>query len=144
MDKKEFGEKVPGVQYKERIAAYALILDKWNNIAVINTSRGNFLPGGGLEKEETLQECLHRELLEETGYKIEIDKFFDKAVLYQYSPKLNCCLKGIGYFYTANLLEKTCESIEEDHNLVWMDIEEASKTMLLEHQAWAIEQINNM
>jgi sterol 3beta-glucosyltransferase len=45
----EFGEKTPGIEYKERKAAYALILDDFENVAIISTKRGNFLPGGGLE-----------------------------------------------------------------------------------------------
>ncbi|WBW94933.1 C-GCAxxG-C-C family (seleno)protein [Oceanirhabdus sp. W0125-5] len=144
LDNKEFGEKVPNVEYKERVAVYALIVDNSKNIAVINTSRGNFLPGGGLEINETLQECLHREIIEETGYKIEIDRFICKAVLYEYSPKLKRYIKGIGYFYKADLLEKACDAKEEDHNLSWLRIDDAKNNMLLEHQAWAIEQISNL
>jgi 8-oxo-dGTP diphosphatase len=84
---------------------------------------------------------LHRELLEETGYTIKINQFIGTAVLYEYSPKLNTYIKGIGYFYISSLVEKICEPKEEEHHLIWMKIKEASESMLLAHQAWAIEQV---
>jgi 8-oxo-dGTP diphosphatase len=140
---KEFGEKTEGIQYKERKAVYALIVNENDEIAVIKTERGYFLPGGGLEKNETIKKCLHRELLEETGYSIEIKKFIGTAAIYEFSPKLKEYLKGIGYFYKVNLIKKISEPIENDHYLVWLKKEEAINSMLLEHQNWAIKELDN-
>ena len=41
-----------------------------------------FLPGGGIEGTETKDECLHRELLEELGWEIEIDQYIGNAMRY--------------------------------------------------------------
>lgn len=43
-----------------------------DKVLSVQNSRGHyFLPGGGIENEESYQECLEREMLEETGYRGE-------------------------------------------------------------------------
>ena len=49
-------------------------------------------------------------------------------------------MHSIGNFYLAKLVGKVSEPIEEDHELVWLEIEEAYEKLLLEHQVWAIKQ----
>ena len=50
------------------------------------SKRKLLLPGGGMEGTETKDECLHRELLEELGWKIEIDQYIGNAMRY-FLPK---------------------------------------------------------
>lgn len=59
---------VEPLDYDERRAAKAVVVDEENNILTL----GQFLLGGGVEKEETYEEALHREVLEEAGIQIEI------------------------------------------------------------------------
>lgn len=138
MDELEFGIRINGVKYIERPGVYGLIFDKQMRIAVIKTSTGYFLLDGGLDGDETHDQCLQRECLEETGYRVRLCEFIGKASAYIYSTKLNCYLKGTGYFYIAELIEKTEYKIEDDHELIWMYPEKAAKMMFLENQAWAI------
>ncbi|GAE47353.1 NUDIX hydrolase [Mesobacillus boroniphilus] len=52
----------------ERVAIRAIIMVN-NRILLIQSSRGDFkFPGGGLEENESHEECLIREVREETGY----------------------------------------------------------------------------
>ncbi|PRP94415.1 NUDIX domain protein [Bacillus sp. M21] len=53
-----------------------------SKIAVIQKEDRYFLPGGGIEGTETKDECLHRELLEELGWEIEIDQYIGNAMRY--------------------------------------------------------------
>ena len=59
---------------KSREACRGIIIkdDKILLTYEVNTDQW-FIPGGGLEKDETLQECIVRELAEETGCIIEPD-----------------------------------------------------------------------
>lgn len=56
-----------------RTAARAVLIDKDYRVALINaTNRGYYkLPGGGIDEGELISEALHREVLEEAGYRLE-------------------------------------------------------------------------
>ena len=64
----------PGKDYVFRQGARAVLLDDKDRVALIHSvNRGWYkLPGGGREANELWRENLNRELLEETGYKVEI------------------------------------------------------------------------
>ena len=133
-----FGEKLQGINYTERAGAYAVILNNERKVALIKTSTGYFLPGGGMDHDENFKECLKREILEETGYSVSITGWIVKASKYHYSDTLKFYMHGIGYFYRADLGEKLSEPIETDHILVWHDVDEAVQLLFLEHQKWAV------
>ena len=64
-----FGEKLEGIEYTDRIGVYGIVFNNEGKIALIMTPGGYFLPGGGIENTESHRMCLHREFMEETGYK---------------------------------------------------------------------------
>ncbi|MFC3773825.1 NUDIX domain-containing protein [Paenibacillus sp. GCM10012303] len=49
---------------------------------ILTASGHYFLPGGGMDEGETPEECLRREVLEETGYQIKIGAYIGKAQRY--------------------------------------------------------------
>lgn len=138
----EFGEILEGIEYRDREAVYGLVFNHEGQIGVIQTPRGYFLPGGGIEVGENHVQCIQRKFLEETGYSIEIDDYIGCGVLNGFAPKMNAYLKMIGYFYKVKLIEKVLTPVEVDHAFMWMDQGEASKAMKLENQAWAIRSLN--
>src|ERR1044071_1869066 len=78
----EFGTRVPGIDYIERPGVYAVIENSHNQIAVIKTRTGYFLPGGGIEPVETAIETLRREVMEETGDQVLVLAEIGEAVEY--------------------------------------------------------------
>lgn len=80
------------------------------------------------------------ECLEEAGISVEVKDFICNGDLYRWSDTLKVYMHSIGNFYLAKLVGKVSEPIEEDHELVWLEIEEAYEKLLLEHQVWAIKQ----
>lgn len=68
------------------VGVSGLVRDDQNRILLLkHTYRGNKpwgLPGGGLQPGESLEECLDRELMEETGLKVEIEAMLSGAAHY--------------------------------------------------------------
>ena len=134
---KTFGIK-ENVTYTDREGAY-LIPIRNNQIGVIQTPKGYFFLGGGLQKNESHTMCIERECLEEAGYTVKIEQKLCSAETYLEH-------EVIGYFhpmqtyYVGQLLEKVQVAMEEDHILVWAEFEKLKGRMYLEMQNWALEQ----
>lgn len=84
------------------------------------------IPGGKPEGNETLEECIHRELFEETGYKCNITKKLSTKYLTkkpQTGEEVNIEL----YHFRAELTDKI-ESYENfshnGHEIHWLSISE--------------------
>ncbi|MGG3478631.1 NUDIX domain-containing protein [Peribacillus frigoritolerans] len=136
---KIFGEKIDGLDYQIRKGVYAIVFNsKKDKILTVKNSRGHyFLPGGGIVNNEGNQECLEREMLEETGYKVSIGSFIGNAKRYFQSTK-NEPLINDGYFYLAELLDKIQEPIEDDHFIKWIEIKSVRELLVHEHHCWAV------
>jgi len=132
-----FGEKKEKIEYINRIGVYGIAFNNDGKIALIKTSGGYFLPGGGIENSESHRMCLHREFMEETGYEISIGKYIGKASLYHIT-KTYQYMNGTGCFYIVKLKEKVSDNIEKDHELLWKEPKECVENLFLKHQAWAI------
>ncbi|WP_430789617.1 GNAT family N-acetyltransferase [Virgibacillus flavescens] len=136
-----FGDKIAGLDYRYRKGVYAVIFNAAKDkIAIIRGSRGKyFLAGGGVENNENDAECLERELLEETGYEIEIGTFIGRAQRYFHSTRNEPILSD-GYFFLAKLKSKVQEPIEEDHFLEWVTAETVPNLLESDNQVWAVKE----
>lgn len=81
------------------------------------------IPGGGLEKGETLEECCIREVREETGYIVKPTRHF--LTLNEYYE--NC--RYVGYYYICEVTGKGEQELtpwEKERGLTaeWMPFEE--------------------
>lgn len=139
MNKIKFGEKAEGIDYRLRKGAYAVIFNAAKDkAAIVKTSNERyFLPGGGIEKQELPEECLQRELLEETGHEIKIGSFIGNAMRFFHSAQ-NGPILSDGYFYLAELGPKVQEPTEADHFLTWVPVEQLQELLVHEHHYWAV------
>ncbi|HDR8172645.1 TPA: NUDIX hydrolase [Bacillus thuringiensis] len=140
MSKLTFGYKKPTEQYVLRPSCYAIIFNSSSKIAAIQKGGRYFLPGGGMEGDETKDACLHRELLEELGWVIEIDQYIGNTARYFYAEKEETYYLNDGFFYIANMVQKQTENCEDDHVLRWMSPLLAVELLIHDHQKWAVEQ----
>ena len=110
---------------KERIGSRAIVTDCGKILLTHELNTNVYMsPGGGLEAEETLEECCKRELLEETGYKVIPEQRF--VTVKEYCPEalyinnyFTCSIAGTG--------ERHLTDIEIEHGCVaeWVEIEKA-------------------
>ncbi len=133
-----FGIK-ENVEYATRIGAYVIPI-KENKIAVIKTAKGYFLIGGGKEENETDEQCLKRECLEETGYGITIEKKLCSAELYTYHEKIGY-FNPVQTYYVGKINNQIQFPKESDHEFVWLNVDEIKDNMYVDMQNWAIEQM---
>ena len=131
-----FGNK-ESVQYIDRQGAYIIPI-KNDNIAVVQTSKGYFLLGGGLNPFERDEECIERECFEEIGYTVSIKNKIGSAETYYKSPTIGY-FHPIQTYYIGELLEKVQVPTESDHKLVWLRYNELKGKMYLDMQNWALE-----
>lgn len=122
---KQFARAYSYPPERTRVGCRALIV-KDNKVLLSCEQRKNVYmsPGGGLEEGETLEECVIRELAEETGYKVEPIKAFVKVKEYAYEV-----LWENNYFICEIVGE--CErhltenEIYNSVNPVWVEFEKA-------------------
>ena len=135
----EFGSRLDGIDYIDRRGAYAVIENNDKQIAVIETGYGYFLPGGGIDCDETEVDALKRELMEEIGYQVSVLAELGAAVEFIKAAREEKYYQIRSKFYKAQLDSKIGEGIEQDHRLVWLLQEDALKLLTRQSQVWAVQ-----
>lgn len=135
----EFGTRQDGIDYVDRPGAYAVIENNEGQIAIIETSNGYFLPGGGMDTGESEIDTLKREILEEIGYQAAMLLEIGEAVEYikAYSDEQHYQIRS--RFYKVQIGSKVEEEVEKDHRLVWLWQEDAIKLLKRQGQVWAVQ-----
>jgi 8-oxo-dGTP diphosphatase len=135
-----FGERLPGVKHIKRPGAYALIFDAQRRLAVIQTRRGCFLPGGGIQAGESPEEGLRREIREECGLEILILSKLGESLDYLYASQDRQYFEIHSQYYLAEAGATTGSPSEEGQVLVWLPVEAAIAQLQRPGQAWAVKQ----
>ncbi|MDB5266513.1 MAG: ADP-ribose pyrophosphatase [Parcubacteria group bacterium] len=112
-------------EYPIRLVAKVVILDKENNILLFN----NYLPGGGVESGETMEEGLKRECLEEVGAVVTIEK--ELGVVIQYRDFIQKKYEIHGFLTRLISLQNPISTQKDEigKNRHFMKISEAKKML---------------
>lgn len=86
---KEFGIQETGKEYVPRRGGYAVIFKEKDEVGVIESPRGDNLPGGGKLKGEAIKKTVSRETLEESGLVVQVRSLLGVADELVYSQKEN-------------------------------------------------------
>ncbi len=136
---KTFGEPVEGAEYYHRVGAYLVVVHD-ERLAAIKLAKGYFLPGGGVEVDETHEECILREALEEIGYEVRVDELIASADAWDTHPKVGA-FHPIQYYYSGELLDPLLEDGGTDGTrLEWIPIGKLDELLFVPMQRWAVRQ----
>ncbi len=110
---------------RERAAGRAIIIENGKILLTHEKNTGVYMtPGGGLEGNETLEECCRREVGEEAGYEIEVTQPFITVKEYSFET-----LYISNYFLcrVTGTCHNSLTEIEKEHGAVpeWISIEKA-------------------
>ncbi|MBS8263890.1 NUDIX domain-containing protein [Mesobacillus boroniphilus] len=118
----------------ERIAVRAIIMAN-NRILLVQSNRGDFkFPGGGLEINESHEECLKREVREETGYiHCIVNNKFGTVIERRMDEYItNAVFQMTSHYYLCKLAteEKLAQQLDEyeailDFTPKWVSLEDA-------------------
>ena len=84
------------------------------------------LPGGGIDPEESPIQALHREVMEETGWRIAAPKRLGAFRRFIFMPDYNQWAEKICHIYVARPTQQICEPLEPSHFTTVMDPTEAA------------------
>ena len=120
-----------------RPSAYALVRNTRGEWALVRTPQGCFLPGGGMEPEETPQQTVKRESREECGFVLDPGPVAARAIQFVYSTEEEEYFEKVCEFVEAELIALV-EPSEDDHELLWLDLDQALKFLSHESHRWAL------
>ncbi|MEL7216224.1 MAG: NUDIX hydrolase [Pseudomonadota bacterium] len=127
---RRYGEQVlPGKPYRDRPGAYAIIGNGSGQVllaATTNEGEDFLLPGGGIDPGEQPLQALHREVLEETGWRIAAPLRLGAYQRYVFMPDYGFWARKICTIYLARAVRPLMDPLEPDHTPIWMDAEEAA------------------
>jgi 8-oxo-dGTP diphosphatase len=130
---KTFGQYDPSLNYYHRTGAYLVVVQD-GLVAAIEHRLGYLLPGGGIEDDETHEECLLRECLEEIGYDVRVDELITSADAWDTHPKVGP-FHPIQYYYSGELLDQYAECGSDGTKLCWVTPDQLGVPM----QRYAVE-----
>ena len=123
----------PGRRYRERPGAYAVILEGSDVLVTEEQSEREFqLPGGGLDPGEGALAALHRECLEETGWRIRVIRRLGAFQRYAYMPNYGIWAHKVCHIYLARPVLQLGPPSEAGHAAVWMPVATALARLSIE------------
>ena len=119
---RRFGERiVRGKLYRARPGIYAIIHDG-RDLLITEQSDPMpeyQLPGGGIDNNEHPIQALHREVLEETGWRIAIDRRLGVYQRFCFMPEYDLWARKICQIYVCRAVIQKSAPSEAGHSAIW-------------------------
>jgi 8-oxo-dGTP diphosphatase len=134
----QFGDQISGVDYVLRPGGYLVVRNSKSAIAVVATTRGYFLPGGGIEAGESAEQAAVREANEECGLSVVLKDSLGTADEFVFSGAEGLYYRKRCSFFSADFVSCNGDG-EPDHRLMWMSVDEAVSRLSHKSQVWAVK-----
>jgi 8-oxo-dGTP diphosphatase len=116
-----------GQHYTRRPGVYAVLLKGDSILATIQAGpEPEFqLPGGGIDKGEQPIAALHREVMEETGWRIRITRRLGAFRRFTFMPEYDLWAEKVCTVYLAYPVRRLGPPTEHGHSAIWLPVWEA-------------------
>ncbi len=130
---RRYGEPVVrGQAYRDRPGAYGVIVegDAMLLVGELNPKIGHLdvqMPGGGIDAGESPTQALHREVMEETGYRIAIERRIAQYQRYCYMPDYDMWARKIANIFLCRPISRTGTPDPLTQDVYWVPLDQAAE-----------------
>lgn len=137
----QFGNAGSGLDYRLRPSVFGLVITD-GRLACVRVDRGEGsyfdLPGGAVDGDESEQQALVREFLEEAGMTVRpLTRIAEASQYFRKSDGEPINNTG-GFWISEQLSLDPAAKVEADHDLVWLEPHEALANLRHDAHAWAV------
>lgn len=130
---KRIGEPwLAGKPYRDRMGAYAIVVGGDGHLLLVDERGELQLPGGGIDPGESPLQALHREVMEETGWRIASIRRFATFQRYIYMPDYGYWARKVQLIHLARAVRPLGPPTEGWHQPVWTAPEVAVRRLDVE------------
>ncbi len=115
---------IAGMRYRPRPGAYAILMRR-GQVLLTHQSRPEpefQLPGGGIDKGEQVIPALHREVFEETGWRVSGLKRLGAYRRFSYMPEYDLWAEKVCHVFIGRPTFALSGPTEPHHEAVWANI----------------------
>ncbi len=128
----------PRLRYRDRPGAYGVLL-LGDDVLLARQNDDLLLPGGGIDPGETPLRALHREVREETGWRICAARRLGVFARHDWIVPEGYFARKVQHVYVARPVRPLGPPLEPDHLPVWMRARDAVDALSVEGEAFALE-----
>ena len=114
-------------RYRLRAGAYAILplKNRFLTVAQIGDEMEFMLPGGGIDPGESPLQALHREVIEEIGWRIAYPRRLGAFRRFVFMPEYDLWAEKLCHVYVAHPVRQIATPIEADHHTMVLSGSEA-------------------
>ena len=135
---RRIGEPFRQRPYRDRIGAYAVIIRAGGGargaargLLIVDHEGELQLPGGGIDPGESPLQALHREVGEETGWRIALPRRLGAFQRFAWLPDYGYWARKVQLVYIARAVRPLGIELEPGHVPLWLPAPEAARRLAI-------------
>ena len=121
-----------GRPYRDRMGVYAIVTGADGMVLVVDERGELQLPGGGIDPGESPIRALHREVIEETGWRIAAPRRIGAYQRFVWLPDYGYWARKSQLIFTARAVQPLGPPTEGWHQPIWMSPRDAAGRLGIE------------